>query len=70
MSVKNGVWHDVKSDPPQDPDEPLEVLMVKGLKNGSRVICFGRYMGHGQWVTNNGNGAPLYWCPLPPIPED
>lgn len=79
MSLKNGVWHDAKLDPPGADHVNKTVLIVKADKSGERSINFGRYMSNqympiskhweGSWVTNNGKGIVLYWMPLPTIPE-
>jgi hypothetical protein len=77
MSIKNGVWHDAKLDPPSYEHSNKTVLIVKAQKSGQRVITFGAYnisfekpRWEGTWSTNNGKGTVLYWMPLPKIPED
>ena len=79
MSMKNGVWHDAKQDPPRADQMNETVLIVKQNKNGERVITFGSYNGtvlhpisnvwEGTWSTNNGKGEVLYWMPLPKITD-
>ena len=79
MSLINGVWHDAKLDPPGTGHVNQTVLIVKQLKNGSKVITFGSYISciykpisgkwEGNWTTNNGKGNVLYWAPLPEIPD-
>lgn len=70
MSVKNGVWHDARQDPPPD---GLRVLCIKQNKAGRRDYCFGSRWASRQWddgwVTGGGCNNVLYWMPLPEIPE-
>lgn len=80
MSIKNGVWHDAKMDPPGTEHVNTKVLIVKESKAGDRSISFGKYMSNmympiskrwfGTWTTSNGKGTVLYWMPLPKIPGE
>ena len=70
MSFVNGVWHDAHLDPP---DDGVQVLCIKELKNGSRTMCFGTHWNDYQysngWITGGGNNNVILWMPLPKIPE-
>ena len=80
MSIKNGVWHDAKIDPPGADYVNKHVLIVKENKAGDRSISFGAYMSsiykpmskrwEGTWTTSNGKGTVLYWMTLPKIPGE
>ena len=60
------------------PETSDDVLCCKQLKNGSLVMCFGRYEGDfvnykGEpdpcWSTSGGNHNVIAWMPLPEMPK-
>ena len=75
----SGAWINAALDLPED---QVDVLAVKQLKNGDRSICIARcireyerydVMSHQKvkepyWVCG-GNNNIVYWMPLPKIPE-
>lgn len=79
MSMKNGVWHDAKMDPPKTRGT---VLAIKQLKDGRREYCLaycirdyewtnpatGVWIREDRWVCQ-GNNHIIYWMPLPEIQQ-
>lgn len=71
-------WHDAALDLPED---QVDVLAVKQLKNGDRSICIARCIREYEhydyarqqkvvepyWVCG-GNNHIVYWMPLPKMP--
>lgn len=75
MSLKNGVWHDAKQDPPGADHINRPVLVVRETSSGisidiaiynSWVMRAPGCKWEGKW---NKKGSILYWMPLPEIPE-
>ena len=76
MSIKNGVWHDAKLDPPGAEHINRPVLVVRETST-RKCIDFAIYSAwkmrapsctwEGTW---NKKGNVLYWMPLPEIPEN
>ena len=79
MSIKNGVWHDAKMDPPGADYVNKPVLAVRIIGTGKKTydrIDFAIYNAtamkapsctwDGKW---NKRGV-LYWMPLPKIPGE
>ena len=79
MSIKNGVWHDAKIDPPGADYVNKPVLAVRTIGTGKKTydrIDFAIYNAtamkapsctwDGKW---NKRGV-IYWMPLPKIPGE
>ena len=79
MSIKNGVWHDARMNPPEDSQT---VLAIKQLKDGTRDYCLAYCMRNYKWKNPatgviiyedrwvcGGNNNIIYWMPLPGMPE-
>ena len=62
MSIKNGVWHDAKMDPPGADYVNKPVLAVRIIGTGKAPSC----TWDGKW---NKRGVIL-WMPLPKIPGE
>lgn len=79
MSIKNGVWHDAKLDPPGAEHINKVVLSVREIGEGKRAyrkidlsifnadtLIVPCCKWDGKW---NKRGV-IYWMPLPEIPEN
>lgn len=78
MSIKNGVWHDAKTDPPGAEHINRSVLAVRAILSSGKphyrydFAIYNASLMHapsctwdGQWNKKN----VIFWMPLPEMPE-